>query len=1061
MSRLFASLAAATAVGLINHASAALDGTVLTVGPGETVSYDVSDASQASELASLTGIAFEDPAGVVALSGAAAATLNANVTGRGKVTATGLASLTITGDSRGFTGGWDISNSPLVVVSRYGLGDGGTVGGTVSGGVSFGAYIHDSAATYPVTFRGNGLTNDVSVFIYNLTAAAVKINFDEPGTWMQNGRVKLQSVSKPYFGNVVFNAELLSASQCYIYAKRGSAVTFNGTSSFKATWWYSDSNADGTLPVDLHFNMTATVLGEQNFNKNTRVHCGDVGVFSAGNNPLYLESAGYMDLGGRDQTVWMLSRKSQSATTSANTTTETVTSAVPATIAITGGAGTRPYYSAAKYLGAASLVYRGTANPFCLVTGKSTTRGFLRVESGTFNLDWGAQWAGTNVTVTGGNLILNSLNSLKDDTADLVVTGGRLTIGPGVTAFVSRAKIGGASIADGVYTTAELVAAYPAADGLVDGDGSLAVGQNKPEVETVYDTWTGAAAPDTSLSADGNWKDGTAPDLAEGGADLTFTEGTNMATVDGDAAAVGLHFNLSESFTLAGAANATLTLGAGGISVTNVSGDASVVVTNTVLADIQNSLTAPGGVSVGPNAVLVLKGRYTGGSGTAPITATGRGEIVLEGDNSALDSELNLMVDGNKDTPFVVRIRSATALGSPARTTTISSPCIRFECPTNSTPVCMKGYGMVNSAYDGHNSIKRVIDDGRTLVMEGLMSSYGNICGYWRMDGVTLRGGFLNNGGEMAFFVSPGAAMHIESAVDTQPGTKQYPLRLFGGGSVHMSAAAHRYFRIHLKKHNANDTRLVCEEDGTLLPGFPVLFGDSAAPSGLLDLNGNDQEVSFLSHQMRSDNYETYYGPVASGAAFGVVTSAEAATLTLNGTLTGDQCDNKARYVCSPTNAVVKFTGLAGLHFAGATASDVQVLSFVQSDSQGTLRVSSGTLSFDRGAGWSGAREVLVDGTGVLKTDAASAPVLFGGAAGLSLAKLRIGGSGSLSIPSGAQVTVGTLKLGDSDGAGFMPSGVYGGQESGLDAAHTLPCLTGGGTLRVRKSGDGLLLFFM
>ena len=328
MNRLFASLAAAAAVGLISRASAALDGTVLTVGAGETVAYDVSDASQASELASLTSIVFEDSAGVVALSGAAAATLNANVTGGGKVTATGLASLTLAGDCRGFTGGWDISNSPLVVTSRYGLGDSGTVGGTVSGGVGFGAYIHDSAATHPVTFRGSGLTNDVSVYLENLTANKAKLNFDEPGTWVQNGRIKINNSSTyPYlsFNDVVFNGVFHLAKQGYVYNKRGGSLVFNAASTFPSVWWYNDytGGINGEPLIDLHFNKTGNSMVEENFYKCNRVHCGDEDVFpqSGATARICLEASAYMDLHGHNQSLTMLARKAASVTDS---DTETV-----------------------------------------------------------------------------------------------------------------------------------------------------------------------------------------------------------------------------------------------------------------------------------------------------------------------------------------------------------------------------------------------------------------------------------------------------------------------------------------------------------------------------------------------------------------------------------------------------------------------------------------------------------------------------------------------------------------------------------------------------------------
>ena len=544
------------------------------------------------------------------------------------------------------------------------------------------------------------------------------------------------------------------------------------------------------------------------------------------------------------------------------------------------------------------------------------------------------------------------------------------------------------------------------------------------------------------------------PNLLAGGANLSFTEGTSLATVSGDISARSLTFALSDHFELAGVPGSCLNLGYGGISVANVSQGSVSPVTNTVSANIANSITEPGDVSVGNDVVLRLKGSFTGGSGGSPVTVTASGEVIIEGDNSKLHSPLVLTTPNEVNSiPFVLRVRHPRALGSIDRQTTIVCPCIRFECLTNDVPIAVKGYGMTVYSYDGSSSVKRLVEAGRTLVLNGLMASYGNVCGSWNMDGITLRGGFKANGGGLTFVVSEGARMNLESGVDMAGSTKQYALGFSGKGDVYMSAATHGYFRISL----LDDVRLVCVDEGALSADRPVCFGNSTEPKGRLDLCGTDQEVAFLSHLLCDETYRNQYGGVTSGEAFGTVTSSTPATLTLNGLLTDDQCNREHIYSCMPTNAAVKFTGCAALHFAGCDGSAEQVFSYVASDSTGDLRVSSGTLSFDKGAGWSAARNVLVDGSGVIKSDAASANVLFGRKAGASRASLRIDGNGKLALPSQSQATVNMLKIG-SDENGFMPAGVYGGEEAGLDAAHTLQCLTGGGTLRVRSSGPGMVL---
>ncbi len=1028
---------------------------VLTVGTGETVTFTTGDEAV---VAALTEISFSDSAGVVELCDSEFE-LAAAVSGAGLIKATQAAGLTVSGDSRGFTGGWVFSNSVVTVSSRYGLGDANTLGACSSGGFDYGVYVRDTTAnTSPITFRGNGLTNDVSVYVYRDSPAMTYFNYDEPGVWVQNGRLTNYKCGKIYLANVTFNGVYESKSQTFYYMKPGAEIIFNSPSIFTGggTWWYR--NGSGAKPK-IRFNATGNTMTEINFSDGHEVYAGAVDFFPGSGGAttrICLEQSAYIDLQGHDQTCTMIARKQLA--TEANASVETVTSSVPATVTVVAGATSREYHSAAMYCGAASLRYNSPTT-FRLITGKSVTKGFLEVADGVFYIDWGAQWAGTNVTVTGGQLVLNSPNSLLDDTSSLVVASpGVLTIADGVTAFVSEAAIGGVEIAAGVYTADSLASAYPSTAGLVSGSGVLAVGQNAPEAEEEFASWTGGAA-DTLLQSDDNWAGGSAPDFTTGGAVLTFSGNVSGATVDGDPSVKSLVFELSRNFEFSGTPGSVLSLGSGGISTTNVLDGATPAVTNVISADIVNSLTSPGDISVAAGVVLRLAGSYSGGSGGNTVTVRSAGEIIVEGDNGDLASPLFFRPwNGDSDTasPFFLRVRHPRALGATNRATTIVSPYIRFECLTNDVPICVKGYGMVKYEYDGSSVAKRMIDPGRTLVLNGQMSSYGDIFGRWNMDGVTVRGGIVSNGGPFGIVVTPGGETHIESAVNLTAATKQYHFVVQGGGDVYLSPAEHEYFRIAI----SDDTRLVCVGDDALLPGFPVCFGISTEPEGRLDLNGTDQEATYVSHLIWSDNHSVEYGSVTSGDTFGTVTSATPATLTLNGILTSDQSDKNGDFYTHPTNAAVRFSGYAGLHFAGSDASAVQVLSFVPSDSHGDLRVSAGKLSFDRGAGWSGARDVLVDGSGVLETDAESASVLFGKGAGLSRANLRIGGDGSLRIPSGAEATVRTLKIGDTDDVQFLPAGVYGGPAAGLDSAHTLSCMTGAGTLRVRAGGPGCVLLF-
>ena len=134
----------------------------LSVEPGEKVTFKTGDEAK---VASLSSIAFADDAGVVEFA-ESEFELSAAISGAGKITALSAEKLTLAGDGRGFTGGWLITNTPMVVASRYALGDANTLGAVKVGDFRYGLYIYDDTQNKsPIVFRGNGLTNDVNVYV--------------------------------------------------------------------------------------------------------------------------------------------------------------------------------------------------------------------------------------------------------------------------------------------------------------------------------------------------------------------------------------------------------------------------------------------------------------------------------------------------------------------------------------------------------------------------------------------------------------------------------------------------------------------------------------------------------------------------------------------------------------------------------------------------------------------------------------------------------------------------------------------------------------------------------
>ena len=223
---------------------------------------------------------------------------------------------------------------------------------------------------------------------------------------------------------------------------------------------------------------------------------------------------------------------------------------------------------------------------------------------------------------------------------------------------------------------------------------------------------------------------------------------------------------------------------------------------------------------------------------------------------------------------------------------------------------------------------------------------------------------------------------------------------------------------------------VVCEASYALSTnGMIVVYNRGAT----IDLNGHDQATAtydFEGTTITRDNGDRYYS---------FVTSAVPATLTVKQTTSY----NNKKVPCA-------FVGAAGLVYDGP-ATDTLVNRY--SVTTGALVVRQGRLVFDWNAGWGGTNVVVTGGTLALAEEA-NAKALS------SKADVDISGSGMIEIGRD-QVVVRTLSA--DGGATLKNPGVYGGADAGLDAAHTLSCLTGTGTLKVMRNTreqQGLMLIY-
>lgn len=188
-------------------------------------------------------------------------------------------------------------------------------------------------------------------------------------------------------------------------------------------------------------------------------------------------------------------------------------------------------------------------------------------------------------------------------------------------------------------------------------------------------------------------------------------------------------------------------------------------------------------------------------------------------------------------------------------------------------------------------------------------------------------------------------------------------------------------------------------------------------------------------------------------------------TVRLFGTYKPNEGDQRHQTVFSSSPAVLmlatvdanttmpfKFGGMAGFAFAGTTTYTIvnQV-----SETEGPLSVSSGTLAFKWGAGWCGTDVVVTGGT--LKVESSAKDDFFNadGQVGRSLVRVAVSGEGRLDL--GKDVRVGYLSVGSRE----LVRGTYGGSAAGLDAAHTLDCIAGSGTITVDRGARlGITILF-
>ncbi|MBR2838759.1 MAG: hypothetical protein IKE55_08250 [Kiritimatiellae bacterium] len=459
--------AATSPVALTGGAQYASSTAAWTDWPSSGVAYIPDGASveitaeDVAKVAALDKIVFCGASAMVTCSISEGYTLSTPLSGPGTFAFVSAGDSVITADNRNFTGSFLITNTTCTVSNEFGLGgvDAQTCDfyvGNVAKSLWFGnvspVFTNHVAVCEHVTLQstsaatvtfGTRSTAEVLVQDADFTIANSASSAVQP-TYTISGNVKFM---KRYGMDIsrYWNYPYLSLSA-------GAGVWFLGTFSVKGPGLlYYFGN--GTY----HFGLDSASCSA-----GCLMYSGATLSSAGGNNSCKMNFYGMqqfnVDLNGNDLDFGKYGGGT-SGDTPATTSTRSfsLTSAEPAQLRFCGSNTMAVNPNAT---GAAGLTMAGTGSYTML--GKSgepcTSTGAIKVEKGTLTLGDTFEWHGTNVTVSGGSLVVgaNAPNALSKGVAHLVVTGGTFAVQSGGGVALKSARFGEKTLEDGTYTMAAL-----------------------------------------------------------------------------------------------------------------------------------------------------------------------------------------------------------------------------------------------------------------------------------------------------------------------------------------------------------------------------------------------------------------------------------------------------------------------------------------------------------------------------------------------------------------------------------------------------------------------------
>ena len=585
----------------------------------------IATADDVSRVERLTAVSFGGGAAKVCYTASAALDLSASVSGPGKFLAESAGSLTLRGDNSGLTGSFSITNTPLLVGSRYGLGGSSTEA----------AYFHyGTAGTFDFLWADDVMTNDVPITVECLTSASNQIfgPSDSSKTLVQRNDFYVKTGGGKnylYFrGTVVYDGGTFGTLSGHMYSSASGATaphayfTDNVAISIKNGSWY----ALGT--ETLHFAaFTKSSFNYLAVNVSTKVVCESVGALSGLTTgvglypkPSGANYVGRLDLNGLDQTIQNLKTQGDNYNKENGGRWCAIHSDSPAVLTMEGSEGRlMPFL----FSGEVSLCH-DSACADVLINYKSTSTGDLFVPKGALEFRWNAGWSGTNVVVGGGTLFVNSPVAFDGGDAALVVTNtGRLRVSLTAGqkgAYFASARFGDVRLGAGAsYTMAELKA--------MDGVGGyIDASSDDDAVLTV------------AASGESEWAG-----WPEDGGSVSIPAATDVGIGDADVVRVARLTDLtigvgSTVYCTNGTLPLVLAARVSGFGTFDISSSAGVT-----LAGDNSGLLSPGHFAASGTVVNVTHRYGAGGAGTAAFESIG-GDLVFSGAGLTNDAPITYSI---------------------------------------------------------------------------------------------------------------------------------------------------------------------------------------------------------------------------------------------------------------------------------------------------------------------------------------------------------------------------------------------------------------------------------